>query len=121
MRNALTHAALCASLLLGACSTIVPPGRGAAGAPGQELVGRALRVETSRGQVSTLHLDPGGVARAAFGGNEIRGRWELQAGQLCFFWGAAPRECWPYSGQFRLGEAVAVTSDRGNRVQVTLQ
>ncbi len=117
MRNALTHAALCASLLLGACSTVVPPSR----APGQELVGGALRVETARGQVSTLHLDRGGVARAAFGGNEIRGRWELSAGNLCFFWGSAPRECWPYTGQFRRGQAVAVTSDRGNRVQVTLQ
>ncbi len=116
MRNALTRAVLCASLLLGACSTIVPPAR----TPGQELVGRALRVETSQGQVSTLHLEPRGVARAAFGANEIRGRWQVEDRQLCFFWGSAPRECWPYSGQFRRGQAVTVTSDRGNQVRVTL-
>lgn len=121
MRNALTRPVLCASLLLGACSTIIPPARSPARSPGQELVGRSLRVETSQGQVSTLHLQPGGIARAAFGPNEIRGRWQVQDRQLCFFWGSAPRECWPYAGQFRRGQPVAVTSDRGNRVRVTLQ
>ena len=115
MRKLFTPALVSASLLLSACATLVPRG-----APGQELVGRTLRVETSRGQVSTLLLNRNGTVTAAFGPNQIQGRWELADGQLCFLWSGAPRECWPYAGQFRRGQAVPVTSDRGNNVRVTM-
>ena len=116
MRKLFTSALVSGSMLLSACATLVP--RGAA--PGQELVGRTLRVETSSGQVSTLLLNRNGTVTAAFGSNRIQGRWELVNGQLCFLWSGAPRECWPYAGQFRRGQAVPVTSDRGNNVRVTM-
>jgi hypothetical protein len=115
MSKLFTSALVSGSLLLSACATMVPRG-----APGQELIGRTLRVETARGQVSTLLFNKNGAVTAAFGANQIQGKWELDNGQLCFLWGGAPRECWPYARQFRRGQVVPVTSDRGNNVRVTM-
>ena len=108
-------AILCATSLLGACSTVVPRST-----PGEDLVGRTVRVETSRGQVSTLLFMRDGTVQAAFGEAKVKGRWELEPGRLCFLWGSAPRECWPYAEPFRRGQTVDIESDRGNRLRATM-
>ena len=114
MRRALFAASLGGSMLISACATVLPNTQ-----PGAELAGQSLRVQTSRGDVSTLQFREDGAVRALFGERELIGRWELTDGRLCFFWGQAPRECWPYRGAFRRGQTVSVTSDRGNVVRVT--
>ena len=106
-------AAASALLMLGACATISGPREG------RELVGETLRVETIRNEVSTLRFRRDGTVRAEFGGNELTGRWNVHAGQLCFFWRGAPRECWRYAAPFERGRTVSIRSDRGNRVRVT--
>jgi hypothetical protein len=104
---------------LGGCA-MAP--RGGDAAPGAELVGRSARVVTNNGQASTLRFEPKGRVRALFGKNEVGGRWWTANERLCFEWGgqARTRECWPYESPFRRGQTRGVTSDRGNRVQVTL-
>jgi hypothetical protein len=88
---------------------------------GAELVGQALRLETSGGQVSTLRFADNGVVRAQFGTQELSGSWVATGTQLCFAWAGNSRECWPYTGPLVRGETVTLTSDRGNVVRVTLQ
>lgn len=114
MRKALFAASLCGSMLISACATLLPGSR-----PGAELAGQSLRVQTSRGQVSTLQFRRDGAVRALFGDKELIGRWEVVNEQLCFFWGQAPRECWAYRAPFPRGQTVGLTSDRGNAVRVT--
>jgi hypothetical protein len=77
-------------------------------------------VETSRGQVSTLLFMRDGTVQAAFGQAQVKGRWELDGQRLCFLWGSAPRECWPYAQPFTRGRAVDIESDRGNRLRATM-
>jgi hypothetical protein len=77
-------------------------------------------MQTATGQVSTLHFAPNGVVHAEFGGQQVTGTWVAAPGQLCFSWAGSSRECWPYTAPLRRGETVSLTSDRGNRVQVTL-
>jgi hypothetical protein len=88
---------------------------------GAELVGQAIRLETSGGQVSTLRFADNGVVRAQFGTREITGSWVATGTQLCFAWTGSSRECWPYTQPLVRGETVTLTSDRGNVVRVTLQ
>ena len=111
-------------LLLGACSTLVPPSprsdRVGMRPAGAELIGQSLRLETASGQVSTLRFADNGAVRAQFGSQEIAGTWVATGTQLCFSWSGTSRECWPYSGQLVRGETVTLTSDRGNVVRVTL-
>ena len=123
MRARLTMAALSGAILLAGCAVIppAPPPVRTQVAPGAELVGRSIRVETSSGQASTLHFAPGGAVHATFGERQAAGRWEVADGRLCFTWPGAPRECWPYRGALPRGETVSLTSDRGNVVRVTLQ
>jgi len=104
---------------LGGCA-MMP--RGSQPAPGAELIGRSAQVVTNKGQASTLRFEPRGRVRALFGKNEVGGRWWTANKRLCFEWGgqARTRECWPYEAPFRRGQTRGVTSDRGNRVQVTL-
>lgn len=103
---------------LGGCA-MVPRG---GPAPGAELIGRDARLVTGAGQASTLRFGQGGAVRALFGKNEVAGRWWTTNEQLCFEWAgqARTRECWPYEAAFRRGETRTITSDKGNRVQVTL-
>jgi hypothetical protein len=117
MRGALIVASLCGAILVSGCASIFPRG----GRPGSELVGQALRLQTSRGQVSTLQFRNGGIVRALFGKQELLGRWQVERERLCFFWSGAPRECWPYAHAFTKDLTVSVTSDRGNVVRVTRQ
>jgi hypothetical protein len=102
-------------MLVAGCSSILPRMQ----QPGSELVGQTLRMQTSRGQVSTLQFRNNGIVRAVFGKQEIVGRWQVEPVRLCFLWTGAPRECWPYPTPFRRGETRGITSDRGNSVRVT--
>lgn len=111
-------------LLLGACSTLVPPSPGpdrmGMRPAGAELIGQSVRLETANGQVSTLRFAENGVVRAQFGNQEIAGTWVSTGTQLCFSWSGTSRECWPYARPLARGETVTLTSDRGNVVRVTL-
>lgn len=107
-------AAFAVTLTLGGCATF------RSGPSGEELLGRTIRMETARGQVSRLSFRDNGNVRANFGRNSVDGRWDVRDRKLCFFWQGAPRECWPYRSPFERGRTRSLTSDRGNRVQVTL-
>ncbi|HET9428708.1 MAG TPA: hypothetical protein VFO69_10150 [Allosphingosinicella sp.] len=115
MRSSRIAAAIAFALAVSGCAT----SRG--GAPlGAELAGEQVRMVTSNGQVSTLSFRPDLTVRAQFGPNALTGRWQVGDDGLCFWWGNAPRECWPYRTPLRRGESRTLTSDRGNRVTVTL-
>lgn len=78
-------------------------------APGSEIVGQSLQVETN-GVVNTVSLDPGGVARIQTpGGAIVPGTWSATNSQLCLSTGTA-RECWPYAQAFQAGQQVVLTS-----------
>jgi hypothetical protein len=77
-----------------------------------------LQVIAAGGE-SRMQFRPDGRVVAAFGERSVTGSWELEGDNLCFIWGSAPRECWPYRGGFQRGRTVTVTSTRGNVVQVT--
>lgn len=102
------------ALALSGCATL------RSGPSGSELVGQTLRMETARGQVSTLDFRRDGRVRATFGRNNVDGRWEVRDRSLCFHWRGAARECWPYRDRFERGRPRNLTSDRGNQVIVTL-
>lgn len=106
--------AAAAGLLLAGCASIVPGGRA-----DYSPVGHTLQVVAATGAESRLQFRPDGRVVAAFGERSVTGNWSLQDRQLCFNWGAAPRECWPYPAPFPRGRTVSVTSDRGNVVRVT--
>jgi predicted small secreted protein len=106
--------ALAGALLLTGCATL----RG--GGQGQDLAGRTLRMETARGQVTTLRFGDRGAVRADFGQRSLDGRWTIERRRLCFYWPRAPRECWPYREPFERGRTRTITSDRGNVVRVTM-
>ena len=114
LRTALV-CALSAAALLGGCATL----RGGP-EPDDGLAGRTLRMETARGEVTTLRFRDGGKVRARFRGRSLDGRWRLADSRLCFYWSDAPRECWPYREPFARGPTRTVTSDRGNVLRVTL-
>ena len=116
--TALRIAALAAcALTIGGCAT----SRREAPPLGYELVGQQIRMETARGQVSTLSFRDDLTVRAQFGQNSVNGRWQVGDDGLCFWWGNAARECWPYVAPLRPGETRNLTSDRGNRVTITMQ
>ena len=77
-------------------------------------------MQTANGAVSTLSFNEDGSVRAQFGNNSVTGRWQVRGDELCFWWGNAARECWPYPSRFERGRTRNLTSDRGNRVSVTL-
>ena len=114
-------AAAAGALALAGCSTLGISDPRYQAPPGAELVGQRLLVESARGQASTMTFAGDGIVRAAFGTQQATGRWQVLDDQLCFYWGQAPRECWPYAAPFVRGRTVALTSDRGNAVRVTLQ
>ena len=107
-------ASFCLAAALAACAT------GGRGHEEPEFVGRSLQVEASTGQVTTLRFSRDGTVVARFGEQETQGRWSLERGELCFTWRQTFRECWPYTQRFREGRTVAIRSDRGNVVRVTM-
>ena len=107
-------AAAAGTFLLAGCATSRGP------PPGSELIGRTLRIQTERGEVTSLRFRDNGGVRAVFRGGSLNGRWQASNRRLCFFWPRARRECWPYRSRFERGRTRTVTSDRGNVVRVTL-
>jgi len=99
--------------LVAGCSTLVP--RSADMGP----TGQTLQVIAANGSESRMQFRPNGQVVAAFGERSVTGEWNLQDEGLCFRWGQAPVECWPYRRPFQRGETVTVTSTRGNVVRVT--
>ena len=78
-------------------------------APGSEIVGQSVQVETN-GVTNTIYLDAGGVARIQTpAGNIVPGTWSAANGQLCLSTGAA-QECWPYAQPFQAGQPITLTS-----------
>lgn len=78
-------------------------------APGSEIVGQSVQVETN-GVTNTVYFDAGGAARIQTpAGNIVPGTWSAANGQLCLSSGAA-QECWPYSQPFQAGQQIALTS-----------
>lgn len=118
MRKALL--ALCGSLLISGCASLLPGRLGGSTPTGAELFGQRLRLVTPRGQTSIMHFMRGGMVRAVFGRREVFGRWQVGGGRLCFLWTGAPRECWRYTEPFRRGRTETVQSDRGNITNITL-
>ena len=86
-----------------------------------EFVGRSIQMQTAAGQTTLLSFAADGTVRAQFGERSTAGRWSLERRQLCFTWAGNFRECWPYTQPFRRGRTVALTSDRGNALRVTLR
>ena len=96
--------AMAGILLLGA-----PAAAFAQWAPGSEIVGQSVQVETN-GVTNTVSFDAGGAARIQTpAGNIVPGTWSAANGQLCLSTGAA-QECWPYSQPFQAGQQIALTS-----------
>ena len=95
------------------CATLVP--RTADLSP----AGQTLRVIAANGAESRMQFRSNGEVVAAFGERSVTGAWNVQDEGLCFRWGSAPIECWPYSRQFERGRTVTITSTRGNVIQVT--
>jgi hypothetical protein len=89
--------------------------------PGLSPVGQTLNVRAANGAVSRMTFREDGTVTARFGERAIQGEWQIQEAGLCFRWGRAPVECWPYTRPFPRGRTVAVTSTRGNVVRVTRQ
>ncbi|HEY0114088.1 MAG TPA: hypothetical protein VGB54_00055 [Allosphingosinicella sp.] len=100
--------------LIAGCATILPRGQANLNPAGQ-----TLQVIAANGAESRMQFRPNGEVVAAFGERSIIGTWEREGGDLCFQWGNAARECWPYSRPFERGETITVTSSRGNVVRVT--
>jgi hypothetical protein len=100
--------------VLAACSTIVPRTTADISPAGQ-----TLRVVASGGIESQMQFRSNGQVVAAANGRSFTGDWALQQEGLCFRWGTAPVECWPYNRKFERGRTVSITSTRGNVVQVT--
>ena len=107
-------AASLSSILLAGCSTILPRGSEALSPAGQ-----TLRVIAANGSESRMQFRSDGRVVAAFGERSVTGQWNMQDEGLCFRWGSAPVECWPYRRPFERGRTVTVTSTRGNVIQVT--
>lgn len=89
--------------------------------PRHSPAGQALRVVAANGAASFMQFREDGTVAARFNNRQISGRWALQGSNLCFQWPGATPECWPYQHPFIRGRTVAVTSSRGNTVQVTRQ
>ena len=91
-------------LLLG-----VPVAAIAQWAPGSEIVGQSVQVETS-GVTNTVYFDAGGAARIQTpAGRIVPGSWSAANGQLCLSAGG-PQECWPYAQPFQAGQQITLTS-----------
>lgn len=100
--------------VIAACATMVPRTTANISPAGQ-----TLRVVAANGVESQMQFRPNGQVVAAANGRSFTGQWTMQQDGLCFRWGTAPVECWPYNRQFERGRTISVTSTRGNVVQVT--
>ena len=79
-------------------------------APGSEIAGQSIQVETN-GVTNTVYFDAGGVARIQTpAGRIVPGTWSAADGQLCLSAGG-PQECWPYAEPFQAGRQITLTSN----------
>ena len=78
-------------------------------APGSEIAGQSIQVETN-GVTNTVYFDAGGVARIQTpAGRIVPATWSAANGQLCLSAGG-PQECWPYAEPFQAGRQITLTS-----------
>jgi hypothetical protein len=88
----------------------VPVAAFAQWAPGSEIVGQSVQVETN-GVTNTVYFDAGGTARIQTpAGRIVPGTWSAANGQLCLSTGG-PQECWPYAQAFQAGQQITLTSN----------
>jgi hypothetical protein len=88
---------------------VVPAGAAAQWAPGSEIAGQSVEVETA-GVTNTIYFEAGGVARIQTpGGRFVTGSWRASNGQLCLSAGGS-QECWPYAQPFQTGRQITLTS-----------
>ena len=105
MRNGIVAGLAYGAVLLGAPLTAAY----AQWAPGSELVGQSVQVETN-GIVNTIYFDPGGAARILSpGGMVVNATWTAANQQLCLQTGTG-QECWPYQSAFQAGQQITMTS-----------
>ena len=84
---------------------------------------RTIRAESMDGLiVNTIYLDGDGDLRiiSEEDGATTHGHWFARNNMVCLEWNPRGRECWPYQNVARRGEPTVITSDRGQRVRVTL-
>jgi hypothetical protein len=78
-------------------------------APGSEIVGQPIRVETA-GVANIIYFDAGGAARIQTpAGGIVPGSWSAANGQLCLSVKGS-QECWAYARPFQAGQQVTLTS-----------
>ncbi len=87
----------------------MPVAAAAQWAPGSEIVGQSVQVETA-GVTNTVYFDAGGAARIQTpAGKIVPGTWNAANGQLCLSAGGL-QECWPYARPFEAGQQISLTS-----------
>lgn len=95
--------------VVGSLLIVAPAAAFAQWAPGSEIVGQSVQVETN-GVTNTVYFDAGGTARIQTpAGRIVPGNWSAANGQLCLSSGAA-QECWPYAQPFQSGQQITLTS-----------
>ncbi len=98
--------------LLGGSLAILPVAAAAQWAPGVELAGQSVQVQTN-GVVNSVHFAPGGVAHITTpNGRIIEGTWSSGPSGLCLNANGA-QECWSYATPLSAGQPVSMTSSCG--------
>lgn len=104
---------LSVTMLLASATGAFPVAAAAQWAPGTELVGQSVQVETN-GVVNTINFDPGGAARIVTpGGTVVPATWTSGPTGLCLNANGG-QECWAYSAPLQAGQAMAMTSSCGS-------
>jgi len=100
-------------LAFGAAVAVLPSAASAQWAPGSELAGQSVQVETN-GVVNTIYLDQGGTARIVTPtGTTIPANWTSGANGLCLSANGA-QECWTYTTPMNAGQPMSLTSSCGS-------
>jgi len=84
---------------------------------------RTIRAESLDGLiVNTIYLDGDGSLRiiSEEDGGTTRGHWFARNEMVCLDWRPRGRECWPYERVAARDGPTVITSDRGQRVRVTV-
>lgn len=88
--------------------------------PGEELMGRVLRVETPTTTNRFVFLE-NGVFRIedASGTRVVQGTYQVRENDVCVDWAPRGGECWPNLMAVTKTPA-SITSDRGQTIEATL-